>query len=150
MAYFLFKFLHIVAAIIAIGSIFTLSLLNFRLVQDGNRAGLAAFTSQSEFLGKAVVRPSVILTLITGIVLSSFIGFGWPFWVIWGLAVILITGFLGGNVAAKIGARLTEAAAGDSDDSQLQALQRRLAVINTIILLLLFSAVWAMVFKPVL
>jgi hypothetical protein len=70
--------------------------------------------------------------------------------VIWGLAVILITGFLGGNVAAKIGARLTEAAAGDADDFQLQALQRRLAVINTIILLLLFSAVWAMVFKPVL
>lgn len=151
MAYFLFKFLHIVAAIIWIGSFFTLCLLNIRLVRNGNWSNLAAFASQNEFLGKTVVGPSAIFTLITGIVLSSFFGIGWPFWVMWGVTVILITGFLAGNVIQKVGAKLTEAAVvGDTDDSELQALQRRFATLNTITLLLLFSAVWAMVFKPVL
>ncbi|HEX6983195.1 MAG TPA: DUF2269 family protein [Balneolaceae bacterium] len=151
MAYFLFKFIHIAAAIIWIGSVFTLGMLNIALARKRDRPGLAAIARQSEFFGRAVIGPSAITTLIAGIVLSAFFGFGAPFWIIWGLAVILITGYLGSNVTQKVGIKLAEVAASDdADDSKLQVLQRRLTILTSINLLLLFSAVWVMVFKPVL
>lgn len=148
MTYFLFKFIHIAAAIIWIGGVFTLGVQTLLSTKNRNRAGVEVLAQQSEFFGKAVIGPSAMVTLIAGIVMVAVFGVGMPFWIIWGFIAALASGVLGGGFARKTGTKLTEAIISeDADHSRLKTLQRRLVILNSINMLLLFSAVWVMVFK---
>ncbi len=151
MVYPLVKFIHISAAIIWIGSIVIMSVFNFQMARKKDIAGLISLSKHEVFLGKFVIGPSAITTVLAGIYMSVFLGFGWNFWVIWGLVVILLTGIFGGTIARKLGTRIIAVANAEKIDyQQLQALQRKHNIWNLITILLLFSAVWVMIFKPVL
>src|SRR5690625_5894295 len=76
MIYFLFKFIHIAGAIIWIGSVFTLGILTHRVTKKEDHAGAAALAQQSELFGRAVIGPSAMLTLISGIVMVAVYGMG--------------------------------------------------------------------------
>jgi len=148
MIYFLFKFIHIAGAIIWIGSVFTLGILTHRVTKKEDHAGAAALAQQSELFGRAVIGPSAMLTLISGIVMVAVYGMGTPFWIIWGFFAALASGILGGQFAQKTGTKLAEEIKSEEiNNSRLNSLQRRLAILNSINMLLLFSAVWVMVFK---
>jgi uncharacterized membrane protein len=149
--YNLFKFLHIVAAIVWIGGVVTVSIINARLVREQDPTVLAAMASQMRFNGMAVLGPAAGLTLITGIVMIAVSDLGVPLWVIWGLAAIIASVALGATLIRRGNEELNEvAAAAKPGDPRLSAVQRRLSTLNTINVLVLLSAVWAMVFRPAL
>jgi len=147
--YTLFKFLHVIGAIIWIGGVTTTSILNARVAREQDGAVLAAMSRQSRFFGMAIIGPAAGLTLIAGIVMIAVSGLGVPLWVIWGFAAIIVSIGLGATLIRRAGEELSNmAATATPGDTRLSALQRRLAILNTINVLVLLSAVWAMVFKP--
>lgn len=66
-----------------------------------------------------------------------------------GLAALVVAILLGAVLQQRAGAELEKRLdAGTRGDERIGVLQRRLARLNVINLLILLSAVWAMVFKP--
>lgn len=149
--YTLFKFLHIVGAIVWIGGVVAVSIISARIAREQDGAVLAAVSRQSRFYGMAVVGPAAGVTLLAGIVMIAISGLGVPLWVIWGFAAIIVSMALGATLIRRAGEELSNVAAtaAPGDPRQL-ALQQRLTTLNIINMLLLLSAVGAMVFKPAL
>jgi uncharacterized membrane protein len=149
--YTLFKFLHIVGVIGWIGGLVTFSMLSARAARERDQAVLAAITRLMRINGMAIIGPSSGLTLIAGIVMIAVSGLGVPLWVIWGFAAIIVSMVLGVTLIGRTSKELREvAAAAEPSEPRLNALQRRLVALNIINVLVLLSAVWAMVFKPAL
>jgi len=150
-AYTLSKFLHIVGAIIWIGGVTAVSVINARLAREQDYSTLAAMTRQSRFFGAAIVGPAAFITLIAGIVMVAVSGLGAPLWVIWGFAAIVLSIALGASfIRITYGKLEALTGAPNPDVAQVFTLQGRLGVLNGINLFLLLSTVWAMVFKPTL
>jgi uncharacterized membrane protein len=150
-AYTVFKFLHIVAAMVWIGGMVTLSVLQARLGGATDRVVQVAMARQSDFFGMAVAGPSAVLTLIAGIGMLAVSNVGAPLWVGWGFGSIVLSIALGATLMRvtrkELGQRL---AAAQPDSARLEALQRRLLLLNAVNVVLLLSSVAMMVFKPVL
>ncbi len=144
------KFLHVVAAIVWVGGVITITTLNMRLASTRNSAAMAALASAGRFLGQRVFGPAAAITLLAGIATALTAGFQMrSLWIIWGFAVILLSIVLGATVVRTTTQRLgTLAATPNSDSVQIAALQSRLQMLSTLNILLLLSAVWAMVAKP--
>jgi len=152
MLYSALKFLHVASVIVWVGGVITLTFLNMRLARTRDEGTLAALASASEFYGRAVIGPATGLTLLAGI--ASALSVGLPLsalWIIWGFAAILLSLALGATLiritAQQLGAL---AATANSATAQVAALQRRLMGLNIINIVLLLSAVWAMIAKPTL
>jgi hypothetical protein len=106
---------------------------------------------QSIFHGMVVLGPAAGLTLIAGIVMIAVSGLGLPLWVIWGFGAIIMSVALGATLIRRANQELGEvAAAAEAGQARLRGLQRRLLTLNIINVLVLLSAVAAMVFKPAL
>jgi uncharacterized membrane protein len=151
MVYTLFKFLHIVGAIVWIGGVVAVNFVNARVAREKDGTVLAAMSRQSRFYGMAVVGPAAGLTLIAGIVMIAVSGLGVPLWVIWGFAAIIVSMALGATLIRRDGEELSEiAATAAPDDPRVRAVQQRLTTLNIINVLVLLSSVGAMVFKPTL
>jgi len=149
--YNLFKFLHIVAAIVWIGGVITAAIINALVAREKDRTALAAVARQSRVHGIVVLGPAAGVTLIAGIVMIAISGLGAPLWVIWGFAAIIVSMALGATLIRRAGEEVSEMAARvEPGDARLSALQQRLVMLNIINVLLLLSAVWVMVFKPTL
>lgn len=148
--YSLLKFLHIVAVIVWIGGVVTLNILGVRLAREQNRAVLVALSRQAALYGRTVIGPAAGTTLIVGItmVASAEISFA-TLWVVWGLVAILLSIALGASLIRRANEQLSEVAATAlPGDPRMVALRRRAVTLNLINLVLLLSAVGAMVFKP--
>ncbi len=148
--YGLLKVLHIVSAMVWIGGLVALGVLNARLARAGDGDTIAALGAQSRFFGRAVTGPAMALTLLAGLgmVWRGGISLG-SLWIVWGLVGLVASGVLGDGPIRQTGQAVAELAASTpAADSRLGALQRRLIVLNVINLLVLLSVVWAMVFKP--
>jgi uncharacterized membrane protein len=149
--YTLLKFLHIVGAIGWIGGLVTFTLLSARIAREQNQAVLEALTRLMRINGMTIIGPASGLTLIAGIVMIAVSGLGVPLWVIWGFTAIIVSVVLGVALIGRTSKELREvAAAAKPDEPRLSVLQRRLVVLNTLNVLVLLSAVGAMVFKPAL
>jgi uncharacterized membrane protein len=149
--YTLFKFLHIVGAIVWIGGVISVNIISVRIAREKDGAALAAISRQSRFYGMAIIGPAAGLTLLAGIVMIAVSGLSVPLWIAWGLAAILVSMGLGATLIRRAGEELSQlAATATPGDSRLSALQQRLSTLNIVNVLVLLSAVWAMVFKPTL
>jgi uncharacterized membrane protein len=149
--YTLFKFLHIVGAIGWIGGVVTFNILSARAAREKDQTVLAAMTGLMRFNGMAVIGPASGLTLIAGIVMLAVSGLGVPLWVIWGFATMIVSVALGATLIRRANEEVREMAArADAGEQRLSGLQQRLLTLNIINVLVLLSAVWAMVFKPTL
>jgi uncharacterized membrane protein len=147
--YMLFKFLHIVGAIGWLGGFLTFGIISTRSAREKDPAVLAAMEQLMRVNGMLVIGPASGLTLLTGIVMLAVSNLGAPLWVIWGLAAIVVSLALGIALIGPTNRRLRAAAtAAAPDESRLNGLRRRLVMLNVINLLVLLSAVWAMVTKP--
>jgi uncharacterized membrane protein len=144
------KFLHVVAAIIWVGGVITTTLLNLRLARTRDTAAMSALSSVGVFVGQWVFGPAAALTLLAGIATALTAGFQMrSLWIIWGFAAILISILLGATLIRITTQRLATLATGSNrDGAQVAALQSRLSMLNALNILLLLSAVWAMVAKP--
>lgn len=149
--YNLMKFLHVGAVIIWLGGMVALAVLNGRLAREGDATVTRLLSRQNEFFGRAVMGPSALVTLITGVVLMATLGAGFAFWMVWGLAGVFGSVALGAVVVGRAGRELGERSSAERpDEARLRTLRRRVAVGAVLNIVLLFSTVWAMVFKPTL
>jgi uncharacterized membrane protein len=150
--YSLFKFLHVIAVIVWIGGVVTLNVLTARLAREQNGAVLASLSRQAAFYGRAVLGPAAAITLVAGLVMvaNAQISFA-TLWVAWGLVAILLSAVLGASLIRQANERLSRLApTAEPGEPRVLALRRRAQTLNLINLLLLLSAVGAMVFKPTL
>jgi uncharacterized membrane protein len=150
--YALLKFVHVVSVIVWVGGVVTLTILNMRLARARSGEALAAFSSAAAFYGQAVAGPAAGITLLAGIATALSAGFQLNvLWIIWGFAAIVLSIALGATAIRVTTQRLNELASTlNAEPARVAALQGRLVTLNAINLLLLLSAVWAMVAKPTL
>lgn len=71
-------------------------------------------------------------------------------WVAWGLAAIAVSLVIGATLIRATNAELRQLAMDPAPSPRWLALQRRIAGLYGVNLLLLLSVVWAMVFQPTL
>jgi uncharacterized membrane protein len=149
--YMLLKFLHVTAAIVWVGGVFAVAVINARLTREQDSVASALAGRQGVFFGTRVMLPSAVVTFITGMGMVGVSGTGLSFWTSWGMAGVFGSIALGATVLRRAGqemAALTHA--GNPDGARVATLRRRLAVGGALNLLLLFSTVAVMVFKPTL
>src|SRR5215831_5851326 len=149
--YFLLKFLHVTAASIWIGGIVATSLLNLRLARAIDPKTLAVTTRQSGRVGAMLLLPSAVVTLAAGAGSMAISGIGFAAWIVWGIAAIALAVALGASVGRRsVVALIKRLELAPARDATIASLQRRVALLNTALIAILLSAVWAMVFKPTL
>jgi uncharacterized membrane protein len=146
--YSLFKFLHVVSAIVWIGGVATMTFINARLSKVETTEAMQALSSTSGFYGRVVVGPAALLTLIAGIATALQMGISFSaLWISWGFMAIFLSLILGATFIRVTTNKLSLAT---TSGGAVINLQNRLALFNIINLLLLLSTVWMMVFKPTL
>ena len=148
--YTLLKFLHIVAAIVWIGGVCTLTVLYTRLTRLQDRRAIAAVAQVSGFAGQVVVGPAMALTLIAGMTTASTAGFSFgALWITWGFSAVIVSIALGAIFIRRTTAQIvTLAATAEPTDQRMNGLQGRLTLFNLLNLAILLSTVWVMVAKP--
>jgi uncharacterized membrane protein SirB2 len=149
-AYNTLKFIHVSAVVLWVGGLVALSILNARLGRAGDRQVLAATARETAFFGRVVIAPSIGVVLFAGIAMVA-VGHVPPrsAWIVWGLLGIVAFVLVGAIFTGRAGAQLSQLAAAErSDAARIAALQRRLSALTALNVLILFSTIWAMVFKP--
>lgn len=150
--YSIFKFLHVVAVIVWLGGLFTTSIVTARMAREGNQSAMASLMRQNGFIGRSVLGPAAALSLIAGVVMviDGGIGFG-TLWIAWGVGALIVSMGLGATVIRRSGEQLGRLLASEKrDEGAVMSLQRRLQTLNTVVMVVLLSAVWMMVTKPTL
>jgi uncharacterized membrane protein len=146
--YTLFKFLHVAAAIIWIGSGFGLVVLGIAARRSPDRDAYLRVIQQVIFLAPRLFVPSSLAALVFGVLAAWMWGLGWLWiWIgIIGFAATFSTGnFLIRPRADKIGAMM--ASQGYSDAAATELGEEVLAIAK-FDYLMLFVVVADMVFKP--
>jgi uncharacterized membrane protein len=141
--------LHIVASMVWVGGVITLSALAFQLVRAGDSDTVARFLGSLRVIGPAVLAPGPLLLLATGI-WSVTRNDGWGFgqtWV-WLALVLLGAAFaFGAAVQSRVAINAQRAAAAGEREEAVRLLGRW-TLGSLLILVLLLVATWDMVFKP--
>lgn len=121
-------------------------------VHAHERDTVLTVSKHTEFLGKVLVGPSALLTLVAGVVMITHSELSFDaFWVTWGFVGIVATLALGGGLSRRVQDELHALlSTDDPDTTRVNVLQKRLTLLNVITVLVLLSVVWAMVFKPTL
>lgn len=148
---FLFlKYLHIIGAIVLLGSVVTIDVVTFRLILLKKNPALQIIYSESKFIEKWIISTSSALTTISGIIMA-YLWFGWPFWLYWGLIVVAFTGVTGSTIIPRIKKQITKLISENSTDTQaIKKLTFKFILLISINLLLLLSAVGTMIYKPIM
>jgi uncharacterized membrane protein len=151
MTYNLFKFLHVASAIVWLGGVSSVTVLNMRLARSSaDHATQATLARELAFLGRAVVGPAAGLTLVAGVVAAVVGSVDMAaLWISWGFAGLIISMALGGTLIRRTTVSL-ETALAEGGGAEVATLRGRLTTLNLINLLILVSVVAAMVFKPTL
>lgn len=149
MDYTLLKYIHIVGAIILVGSVFTIDAMTLRLILSKRGPGLKVFYFESQFIERAIIVPSSLITLLSGIIMAVR-WFGWPFWLSWCLFVVAFTGFTGSVTIPKAKRQLVDLinAPTPGHEAAIRRLTTRFILFIAVDIALLFSAAGTMVYKP--
>lgn len=140
---------HVLMTVIWVGGALMIQLLATRITKGGDPHRLAAFSRDVDWIGTRVFLPSSLLLLVFGFLLVQEADIGYPFWVVFGL-VILVLALLSGALflgpeSGRIGKLVEERGA---TDPEAQRRIRRILVLSRVDLLLLVLVVVDMVIKP--
>jgi uncharacterized membrane protein len=145
------KFIHILAAIVWVGSGLYFQWQATRLNRLGDPERMAAFTKDIEQAGMKLLMPASVVVLIVGIVMVIYtpsIGFT-DTWIAIGLLGAVATAITGsvfiGPTAGKVGRAIEEQGPASPE---VQALTKKIFTISRIDQLVLLVVIWAMVFRP--
>ena len=147
--YDLFKFLHVLAAVVWVGSGFGLIALTLVMARD--RAATAAVAPYMDKLGQRLFGPSAVLTLIFGIVTvvvsDGAVRFSDP-WIAVGFGGFVLSGIVT-MMAAPATRKLGELTAEKGHDHpDVAAAGRKVTSLHSASLVILVVVIAAMVFKP--
>jgi uncharacterized membrane protein len=140
---------HVLATVVWVGGALMIQVLATRIMRGGDPHRLAAFSRDVDWIGTRVFLPSSLLLLVFGFLLVAEADIGYPFWVVFGLVVLVLALLSGalflGPESGRIGKLVEERGA---DDPEAQRRIRRILVLSRIDLLLLVLVVVDMVIKP--
>ena len=151
-AYGFLKLLHVVSVIVWVGGVAALSVVGWRMRNEGNREVLTALVRQASTYGERVAGPASFIVLLTGpmMVGMAHIGFG-TFWVLWGFAGLTAHFWIGATaLRRRTSALLQLTSGGAGDGAAILGAARRLWSAQLIYLAIMAAVVAAMVLKPTL
>jgi uncharacterized membrane protein len=146
-----FKFLHVVSAIVWLGSGVCLMVLMGSLRRANDGPALVGVTRQLDGLGKRLFGPASMSTLLFGVLTVLVSEGAWEFTDAWiliglgGIAFSLVSVFRRNSLLKKLNAALDD---GGPANPEFAANAKRVGMVNQVDLVLLFIVVAAMVFKP--
>jgi uncharacterized membrane protein len=141
--------LHIVASMIWVGGVVTLSALAAQTLRRADREGIARFIGGLRLIGPLVFAPAPLVLIATG-VWSVIDSDAWDFgqtWV-WLAIALLVAAFVYGAVFQSRAAINAGRSAAAGDDREAARQLARWAWGSVLILFVLLVATWDMVFKP--
>lgn len=149
--YDLFKFVHLLAAMIWVGSAVGLNIMFARVSRTGDRDHEARLTADAEFFGRAVFNPAALVTLLAGVIMvldADFIDFSQA-WITIGFIGIIASMGVGHGILTPTARRLSALVDGEGPEAPgADVLRNRLGMFSMLDLLILVIVVWAMVYKP--
>jgi len=146
--YLLLKYIHILAAIVAVGSNITYGVWSVRARRDAAHIGFAL--KGIKFLDDRIANPAYGLVLLTGLVMV-FMG-PWSITSLWVIAALVlfvavaVIGFAYFTPLVRNQIRLVDA--GDTSSPEFERLSRRNAMIGPILGVIVLVILAMMVFKP--
>ena len=149
--YQLFKFVHVAAAIAWLGAGLAFQVMNARVAATRDPTAIGVMSEQGEWFGKMYFSVASVVTLVAGVAMvlvSDGIGFG-DAWITIGFLGIAASIVTGAVLIGRTTNELNTVVDGDGPDSpRVAALQRRLATLGVVDLVILFTVVAVMVWKP--
>ena len=149
-AYYAYLAIHVLSAVVWVGGDVTLTVLGIVFERRGEGETLGALGRMGAWIGTRVYTPTLVVTLVFGIILMQKGNFDWgQFWVIfalvgWTIAAVVGVGFVGPELG-----RIDEAARTHGPDSpEVAARVRRLFMIFRFDTALLLLIVVNMAAKP--
>lgn len=142
--YTLLVFLHIAVAIVWVGGAFGVVLLGSIAIRRKNSDDLMAIARMTESLAKMIFMPASLIILVLGVIMVSQ---NWSFadaWVVFGIAGVVMTGYIGGRILTP----LTKQLAASEDPAERDSLAAKLFTSARADVTMLFVIIWAMVSKP--
>lgn len=147
--YLVLVYVHVVAAIVWLGTGFSFHHRFAVLRRSGDNATLIALGREAEALGPRLFAPASGVVLLMGILMVAFGPYGAEVWIWLALAGFALTFATGLSFIGPASARVAEAAERDGVDAPTTvAAIRRLTVISRLDYLVLMLIVLDMVFKP--
>ena len=148
--YNLLKFFHVAAVSIWVGGVVSLAVLNTVVARQADAGVLAAMARASAFYGQRVVGPAMGVVLLAGLAMVGLYRIPFTtFWVVCGLVGLVGSALMGALASGRTGSELSRiAVAVPRDESRIRVLQRRLRLMTAANLVVLFSVILAMVYKP--
>ncbi len=145
------KYIHILAAIVWVGTGLYFQYQATRLNRIGDAERMAAFTKDIEFTGKSLMLPASILVLVMGIAMvlyAPFLEFE-DAWIAIGLLGSIATAVTGsvviGPTAGKVGRLIEEQGPGTPE---VQAATKKIFTVSRIDQVVLLVVIAVMVYKP--
>jgi uncharacterized membrane protein len=149
-AYYAYLAIHVLSAVVWVGGDVTLTVLGIVFERRGEGETLGALGRMGSWIGTRVYTPTLVVTLVFGVILMEKGNFDWgEFWVMfalvgWAVAALVGVGFVGPELG-----RIDEAARTHGPDSDEVAMRvRRLFMIFRFDTALLVLIVVNMAAKP--
>jgi len=143
--YTLFKFLHVVTAIIWIGGAFIMLMFGINAVRQNDDAQLVSVAAQMGWAAERIYVPASMATVVLGIIVATLGGPWGQTWVILGLVGMAITMALG---IIALTPRAKKVAAASGPTVAIVATARQLVTLVKFDCAALFVVVADMVLKP--
>jgi uncharacterized membrane protein len=146
------KFVHVLAAVVWVGGACTVQVYAFLATRSNDPVKVAAFASDTEFVGMRVFLPSSLILLVSGMFTLHDSSGLWSYsqgWVQFGLVVIALSIVVGAGYLAPESGRIAKAIEErGAESAEVQQRIRRVFMVSRVELGFLLAVVFDMVVKP--
>ncbi len=147
--YLVLKFIHIAAAITAVGANVTYGVWNARAAREPAHTGF--MLKGIQFLDNRIANPAYGVLFLTGLIMVFAGHWGFALWVIVAIVLFIAVAAIGGGVFTPPLRNQTKLAdAGDTSSAEFTRLANRSAMIGPLLGLIVIVILVMMVFKPTL
>jgi len=145
--YLIIKYIHILAAIVAVGANITYGVWSIRAQREPAHLGFAIKGIQ--FLDNRIANPAYGVLFLTGVLMVIVGGLGPQLWIVVAVVLFVAIAVVGFALFTPlVRAQLKLVDAGDTTSPEFERLARRNAIIGPILGLLVLVILAMMVFQP--
>ena len=147
--YEVYLWAHIFMAVIWVGGSLALQLLALRAMRSDDPIRVAHFSKDAEWVGMHLFAPASLLLVVSGFLLVSKADWGYPFWMIFAIAVWAASALNGSVLLGPESKRLGKLVeAHGVEDPEVQRRINRIFLVSRVELVLLIAVVFDMTIKP--